>query len=108
MREDDWGNLLGDTAAVTALLDRLLHHTHISKCGARTGRTKLQTDLPTDSPCDTLTQSPTAAPLVTGFEVSVTGPAHSCPPTPGHSTQSAEVGLCFEQAPLAQEEEVKG
>ena len=23
---DDWGKLLGDTAAVTALLDRLLHH----------------------------------------------------------------------------------
>ena len=26
---DDWGKLLGDTAAVTALLDRLLHHAHI-------------------------------------------------------------------------------
>jgi len=25
---DDWGKLLGDTAAVTALLDRLLHHAH--------------------------------------------------------------------------------
>ena len=23
---DDWGKLLGDTAAVSALLDRLLHH----------------------------------------------------------------------------------
>ena len=23
---DDWGKLLGDTAAVTAMLDRLLHH----------------------------------------------------------------------------------
>jgi DNA replication protein DnaC len=23
---DDWGTLLGDTASVTALLDRLLHH----------------------------------------------------------------------------------
>jgi DNA replication protein DnaC len=30
---DDWGKLLGDTAAVTALLDRLLHHTHVLKCG---------------------------------------------------------------------------
>ena len=26
---DDWGKLLGDTAAVAALLDRLLHHGHL-------------------------------------------------------------------------------
>jgi hypothetical protein len=32
---DDWGKLLGDTAAVTALLARLLHHAHILKCGPR-------------------------------------------------------------------------
>jgi IstB-like ATP binding protein len=32
---DDWGKLLGDTAAVTALLDRLLHHAHVLKCGPR-------------------------------------------------------------------------
>src|SRR5712672_1237048 len=25
---EDWGKLLGDTAAVTAMLDRLLHHSH--------------------------------------------------------------------------------
>ena len=37
--------LLGDTAAVTALLDRLLHHAHVLKCGPRSWRTKLQTDL---------------------------------------------------------------
>ena len=30
---DDWGKLLGDTAAVTALLDRLLRHASILKCG---------------------------------------------------------------------------
>jgi DNA replication protein DnaC len=34
---DDWGKLLGDTAAVTALLDRLLHHAHVLKCGPRAG-----------------------------------------------------------------------
>lgn len=45
---DDWGKLLGDTAAVTALLDRLLHHAHVLKCGPRSWRTKLHTDLPTD------------------------------------------------------------
>src|SRR5439155_4176776 len=28
---EDWGKLLGDTAAVTAMLDRLLHHGHILK-----------------------------------------------------------------------------
>ena len=42
---EDWGKLLGDAAAVTAMLDRLLHHAHILKCGPRSWRTKLQTDL---------------------------------------------------------------
>ena len=42
---DDWGKLLGDTAAVTALLDRLLHHAHVLKCGPRSWRTKIQIDL---------------------------------------------------------------
>jgi DNA replication protein DnaC len=42
---DDWGKLLGDTAAVTALLDRLLHHAHVLKCGPRSWRAKTQTDL---------------------------------------------------------------
>lgn len=40
---DDWGKLLGDTAAVTALLDRLLHHAHVLTCGPRSWRTKLHT-----------------------------------------------------------------
>ncbi|PYT90670.1 MAG: hypothetical protein DMG36_20245 [Acidobacteria bacterium] len=40
---EDWGKLLGDSAAVTAMLDRLLHHGHILKCGPRSWRTKLQT-----------------------------------------------------------------
>lgn len=47
---DDWGKLLGDTAAVTALLDRLLHHAHILKCGPRSWRTKAQGDLRQASP----------------------------------------------------------
>jgi len=46
---DDWGKLLGDTAAVTALLDRLLHHAHVLKCGPRSWRTKIQTDLRTEA-----------------------------------------------------------
>jgi len=37
---DDLGRLLGDTAAVSAMLDRLLHHGHVMKCGPRTWRTK--------------------------------------------------------------------
>src|SRR5438105_4188828 len=37
---EDWGKLLGDTAAVTAMLDRLLHHGHLLKCGPRSWRTK--------------------------------------------------------------------
>ncbi len=42
---DDWGKLLGDTAAVTALLDRMLHHAHVLKCGPRSWRTKVHPDL---------------------------------------------------------------
>jgi DNA replication protein DnaC len=41
---EDWGKLLGDSAAVTAMLDRLLHHGHVLKCGPRSWRTKI--DLP--------------------------------------------------------------
>ena len=43
---DDWGKLLGDTAAVTAMLDRLLHHAHVLKCGPKSWRTKLSTTTP--------------------------------------------------------------
>jgi hypothetical protein len=38
---EDWGKLLGDVAAVTAMLDRLLHHGHVLKCGPRSWRTKI-------------------------------------------------------------------
>jgi DNA replication protein DnaC len=41
---EDCSKLLGDSAAVTAMLDHLLHHGHILKCGPRSWRTK--TDLP--------------------------------------------------------------
>jgi len=37
---EDWGKLLGDTAAVAAMLDRLLHHAHVLKFGPRSWRTK--------------------------------------------------------------------
>ncbi len=30
---EDWGKLLGDATAVSAMLDRLLHHGHVLKCG---------------------------------------------------------------------------
>jgi len=35
---DDCSKLLGDTAAIAALLDRLLHHGHLLKCGPRSWR----------------------------------------------------------------------
>jgi len=41
---EDWGKLLGNSAAVTAMLDRLLHYGHVLKCGPRSWRT--ETDLP--------------------------------------------------------------
>jgi DNA replication protein DnaC len=37
---EDWGKLLGDAAAVGAMLDRLLHHGHLLQCGPRSWRTK--------------------------------------------------------------------
>jgi len=37
---EDWGKLLGDVAAVAAMLDRILHHGHVLKCGPRSWRTK--------------------------------------------------------------------
>jgi DNA replication protein DnaC len=37
---DDWGKILGDTAAVSSMLDRLLHHGHLLKCGPKSWRTK--------------------------------------------------------------------
>ena len=45
---DDWGKVLGDAAAVAVMLDRLLHHGHVLKCGARSWRTKIGESLPTD------------------------------------------------------------
>ena len=41
---DDWGKLLGDVAAVSSMLDRLLHHGHVLKCGPRSWRTKTPTE----------------------------------------------------------------
>ena len=37
---EDWGKLLGDAAAVSAMLDRLLHHAHVLRCGPRSYRTQ--------------------------------------------------------------------
>ncbi|MBA3834171.1 MAG: ATP-binding protein [Chthoniobacterales bacterium] len=37
---EDWGKLLGDTAAMSAMLDRLLHHGYVLKCGPRSWRAK--------------------------------------------------------------------
>jgi DNA replication protein DnaC len=45
---EDWGKLMGDTAAVAAMLDRLLHHAHVFKAGPRSWRTKGTSDLRTE------------------------------------------------------------
>jgi DNA replication protein DnaC len=41
---EDWGKVLGDAAAVAAMLDRLLHHGHVLKCGPRSWRTRVGTE----------------------------------------------------------------
>jgi DNA replication protein DnaC len=38
---EDWGKMWGDVAAVSAMLDRLLHHGHVLQCGPRSWRTKV-------------------------------------------------------------------
>ena len=43
---EDWGKLLADAAAVSAMLDRLLHHGHVLTCGPRSWRTK--TNMPAE------------------------------------------------------------
>lgn len=43
---EDWGKLLGDVAAVGSMLDRLLHHGHVLKCGPRSWRTKAALAMP--------------------------------------------------------------
>jgi DNA replication protein DnaC len=40
---EDWGKLLGDTTAVTALLDRLIYQGHVLKCGPRSWRAHRKT-----------------------------------------------------------------
>lgn len=40
---EDWGKLLSDVAAAGSMLDRLLHHGHVLKCGPRSWRTKSST-----------------------------------------------------------------
>lgn len=44
---EDWGKVLGDTAAVTAMLDRLLHHAHVLKCGPKSWRSREKAALQT-------------------------------------------------------------
>lgn len=37
---EDWGKLLGDNAAASAILDRLLHHSHLLKFEGKSYRLK--------------------------------------------------------------------
>ena len=43
---EDWPKLFGDAPAVAAMLDRLLHHGHVLKCGPRSWRTRLNATTP--------------------------------------------------------------
>jgi len=44
---EDWPKSLGDAPTVAAMLDRLLHHGHVLKCGPRSWRTRLNATTPT-------------------------------------------------------------
>ena len=69
---EDWGKLLGDMAAVTAMLDRLLHHGHVLKCGPRSWRTNHAANLPKDVQLEVIEPVP-RTPKVAGFEPITTG-----------------------------------
>ena len=47
---EEWGKLLSDVPAASAILDRLLHHGHVLKCGPRSWRTKHQGNLQPQEP----------------------------------------------------------
>jgi DNA replication protein DnaC len=42
---EDWGKLLGDTPAVTAMLDRLLEQGYVVTCGPKSWRMKAHASL---------------------------------------------------------------
>lgn len=64
---EDWGKLLGDTAAVSAMLDRLLHYGHVLKCGPRSWRTKAQVGSAAQSCGRNLTTSRESACVLRGM-----------------------------------------
>lgn len=47
---EDWGKILGDTAAVAGMLDRLLHHAHVLRAGPRSYRMKAHLDSAHEQP----------------------------------------------------------
>ena len=70
---EDWGKLFGDAAAVAALLDRLLHHGHVLKCGPRSWRTRPQENLRQQGATEQRRPVLATSPQLAGFEVSTTG-----------------------------------
>jgi hypothetical protein len=49
---EDWGKLLGDAAAVGAMLDRLLHHGHLLQCGHAVGAPRPRCRPDEEVPCE--------------------------------------------------------
>jgi transcriptional regulator with AAA-type ATPase domain len=68
---EDWGKVLGDAAAVAAMLDRLLHHGNVLKCGPRSWRTKLGETLQQEEATEVDVTRPGA--LLAGFDLSTPG-----------------------------------
>jgi DNA replication protein DnaC len=66
---EDREKLRGDSAAGTAMLDRLLHHGHVLKCGPRSWRTKMTYLFRRQKAKTTLSRTVSIA----GFEVTING-----------------------------------
>ena len=68
---EDWGKLLDDAAAVSAMLDRLLHHGHVLRCGPRSWRTK--TNLPSQEATGQNTNCPGQTLLMAACDATING-----------------------------------
>lgn len=71
---EDWRKLLGDVAAVTAMLDRILHHGHVLKFGPRSWRTKAAATATGGTEADAVLGARVGRfPLATGFFTAFNG-----------------------------------
>jgi hypothetical protein len=88
---EDWGKLIGDVPAATAILDRFLHHAELITMTGRSYRLRHQTDHTSDNPKPA--NAPTGSPVQSAAAVSKSAdpPTRSTPDgTPRRSNRSMQ------------------